>query len=71
MPKCDMLVNNLFESFNKCILEARDKPILRMMVNIKTKLIQMIAMKSLAAKSMWALVSKNSKELGNNYYRCK
>ena len=28
VPKCDMLLNNLCESFNNYILEAMDKPIL-------------------------------------------
>ncbi|KAL2237903.1 UNVERIFIED_CONTAM: Cyclin-U2-2 [Sesamum indicum] len=30
-PKCDFLLNNLCESFNSCILEAREKPILTML----------------------------------------
>ncbi|KAG8379641.1 hypothetical protein BUALT_Bualt07G0110100 [Buddleja alternifolia] len=30
-PKCDMLLNNLCESFNSSILEAREKPILTML----------------------------------------
>ncbi|XP_039138855.1 uncharacterized protein LOC120276195 [Dioscorea cayenensis subsp. rotundata] len=47
--KCDMLLNNLCECFNKYILEARGKPILTMMETIRTKLMQMIAMKEIAA----------------------
>ena len=29
-PKCNVLMNNIFESFNAIILAARDKPILTM-----------------------------------------
>jgi len=37
-PKCDVLMNNLPESFNNIILLARDKPILTMMKWIRTYL---------------------------------
>ncbi|KAL8525812.1 hypothetical protein ACS0TY_015163 [Phlomoides rotata] len=30
-PTCDMLLNNMCESFNSCILDAREKPILTML----------------------------------------
>ncbi|KAK4383401.1 hypothetical protein Sango_2778100 [Sesamum angolense] len=30
-PKCDILLNNVCESFNSCILEAREKPFLTML----------------------------------------
>ncbi|KAI5338730.1 hypothetical protein L3X38_018002 [Prunus dulcis] len=30
-PKCDILLNNLYEAFNSAILDARDKPILTML----------------------------------------
>ncbi|KAL4318980.1 hypothetical protein GQ457_18G014420 [Hibiscus cannabinus] len=43
--KCDMLLNNLCESFNKVILEARDKPILTMMEVIRTKLMKKVVSK--------------------------
>ncbi|KAL0333976.1 UNVERIFIED_CONTAM: hypothetical protein Sangu_1553800 [Sesamum angustifolium] len=36
--KCDILVNNLCESFNNYILEARDKPIISMLEWIRTRL---------------------------------
>ncbi|KAL0428872.1 UNVERIFIED_CONTAM: hypothetical protein Sradi_0513200 [Sesamum radiatum] len=36
--KCDILVNNLCESFNNYILEARDKPIISMIEWIRTRL---------------------------------
>ncbi|KAK8538965.1 hypothetical protein V6N13_022112 [Hibiscus sabdariffa] len=43
--KCDMLLSNLSECFNKMILEARDKPILTLMEMVGTKMMQKIAMK--------------------------
>ena len=36
--KCDLLVNNLCESFNASILKARDKPILAMLEMIRIKM---------------------------------
>ena len=50
MVKCDMLLNNLCEPFNKYILEAKDKPILTLMETIKTKLMQRVVMKGAVAK---------------------
>ncbi|KAH1056072.1 hypothetical protein J1N35_034137 [Gossypium stocksii] len=41
----DMLVNNLSESFNKMILEARGKLILTMMETIRTKIMLLIVKK--------------------------
>ena len=38
-PKCDILLNNCCEVFNKYILEARELPILSMMEKIKGKLV--------------------------------
>lgn len=40
-----MLVNNLSESFNKMILEARCKPILTMIETIRTKIMLLIVKK--------------------------
>ncbi|PPR86088.1 hypothetical protein GOBAR_AA34609 [Gossypium barbadense] len=40
-----MLVNNLSESFNKMILEARGKPILTMMETVRTKIMLLIVKK--------------------------
>ncbi|XP_062099818.1 uncharacterized protein LOC133805665 [Humulus lupulus] len=34
-PKCDILVNNLCESFNEAILDARDKPIITLLEKIR------------------------------------
>ncbi|XVF73905.1 hypothetical protein PTKIN_Ptkin13bG0018300 [Pterospermum kingtungense] len=45
-----MLLNNLSESFNNFILEARDKPTLTMMETIRIKLMQILAMKSAKAE---------------------
>lgn len=35
-PKCDVLVNNMNEAFNKAILDAREKPIVSMLEDIRT-----------------------------------
>ncbi|XP_062119093.1 uncharacterized protein LOC133832818 [Humulus lupulus] len=34
-PKCDILVNNLYESFNASTLDARDKPIITLLEKIR------------------------------------
>ncbi|KAI8535441.1 hypothetical protein RHMOL_Rhmol10G0174400 [Rhododendron molle] len=39
-PKCDMLLNNLCESFNAAILDAKDKPILTMLERIRIYMIR-------------------------------
>ncbi|MFQ6625624.1 hypothetical protein Gotur_005708 [Gossypium turneri] len=46
----DMLVNNLSESFNKMILEAKEKPILTMMEIVRTKIMLLIIKKKEEAK---------------------
>ncbi|KAM3235013.1 hypothetical protein P3L10_015049 [Capsicum annuum] len=46
--RCDMLLNNLCKSFNKYILDVRDKPIITMLEMIKNKL-----MKRLHKKRIW------------------
>ncbi|KAK8701753.1 hypothetical protein V6N13_020132 [Hibiscus sabdariffa] len=53
--KCDMLLNNLCESFNKFILDARDNPIITMLEIIKTKIMQRIAKKKVEADK-WSIV---------------
>ncbi|KAL3520854.1 hypothetical protein ACH5RR_019003 [Cinchona calisaya] len=40
IPKCDILLNNLCESFNSVILEAQEKPILDMLENIRMCLME-------------------------------
>ncbi|KAK5803249.1 hypothetical protein PVK06_030892 [Gossypium arboreum] len=47
-----MLVNNLSESFNKIILEARGKPILTIMETIRTKIMLFIVKKKEEADSL-------------------
>ncbi|KAK8921387.1 hypothetical protein KSP39_PZI020569 [Platanthera zijinensis] len=39
-PKCDMLLNNFCEAFNKVILKARDKPIITMLETIRVILMK-------------------------------
>lgn len=39
-PKCDVLLNNLCESFNACILECRELPILSMLESIMQKMME-------------------------------
>ncbi|KAH0641017.1 hypothetical protein KY290_036291 [Solanum tuberosum] len=46
--RCDMLLNNLCESFNRYILDARDKAIITLLEMIKNKL-----MKRLCKKKEW------------------
>ncbi|KAK8708281.1 hypothetical protein V6N13_059325 [Hibiscus sabdariffa] len=50
--KSEMLLNNLCESFNKMILESRDKPILTMMEMIRCKIMTQIAAKKEAAEKI-------------------
>ncbi|KAK8604215.1 hypothetical protein V6N13_099164 [Hibiscus sabdariffa] len=53
--KCDMLLNNLCESFNKFILDARDKPIITMLEIIRTKIMKWIAKKKVEADK-WSTI---------------
>ncbi|KAH7859911.1 hypothetical protein Vadar_007022 [Vaccinium darrowii] len=41
-PKCDILLNNLYEPFNKAILFARDKPLLTMLERLRFYLMDRI-----------------------------
>ena len=34
-PKCDILVNNICENFNKCVLDARSKPIIGLLEGMR------------------------------------
>nr|CAD1834514.1 unnamed protein product [Ananas comosus var. bracteatus] len=49
-PKCDMLLNNMCECFNRYILEARAKPILSMLEAIRCKMMNRLYMKMEAAE---------------------
>ncbi|KAL4386245.1 hypothetical protein GQ457_09G023400 [Hibiscus cannabinus] len=51
--KCDILLNNYSECFNKMILEARDKPILTMMEIIRTQMMHRISKKAETAHKCW------------------
>lgn len=42
---CDMLLNNIFESFNGAILHASDKPIITVLKGIKVYLMNRITRK--------------------------
>ncbi|KAG8379461.1 hypothetical protein BUALT_Bualt07G0090900 [Buddleja alternifolia] len=53
-PKCDMLLNNLCESFNSSILEAREKPILTMLEWIKEYLMTTLTENRDKAKKRWS-----------------
>ncbi|XP_062117237.1 uncharacterized protein LOC133831059 [Humulus lupulus] len=44
-PICDMLLNNMCESFNSAILEARDKPILTLLETIRRYIMVRLVMK--------------------------
>ncbi|KAL4388868.1 hypothetical protein GQ457_09G012750 [Hibiscus cannabinus] len=64
--KCDMLLNNLSECFNKIILEARDKPILTMLEIIRTKMMRRIVQrKEEAEKYTGILCPRIQKKLDN------
>ncbi|KAG8375751.1 hypothetical protein BUALT_Bualt10G0132900 [Buddleja alternifolia] len=52
-PKCDMLLNNLCESFNSSILEAREKPILTMLEWIRKYLMTRLTENRDKAKKSW------------------
>ncbi|KAL0373574.1 UNVERIFIED_CONTAM: hypothetical protein Sradi_3273100 [Sesamum radiatum] len=57
--KCDILVNNLCESFNNYILDARDKPIITMLERIRTKLMTRLQYKRLGMEKYEGIVCPN------------
>lgn len=58
-PKCDILLNNLCESFNSSILEARDKPIITMLEAIRHILMETVVKKRDAIKKCrWSVCPK-------------
>ncbi|KAL4385131.1 hypothetical protein GQ457_15G028750 [Hibiscus cannabinus] len=62
--KCDMLLNNHCESFNKSILEARDKPILTLMETIRVKIMtRIVSQREAAEKYKGLLCGKIQKKL--------
>ena len=52
-PKCDILLNNSCEVFNKYILEARELPILSMITKIKEQLMTRIYNKQKDVMEKW------------------
>ncbi|KAK8696438.1 hypothetical protein V6N13_001573 [Hibiscus sabdariffa] len=65
--KCDMLLNNHCESFNKSISEARDKPILTMMETIRTKImVRIVSKREAVEKCKGLLCGKIQKKLDIN-----
>lgn len=49
-PKCDMLLNNMCESFNGAILEAREKPLIPMMETVREYIMERMAKKRAEAE---------------------
>ena len=41
-PNCDILLNNLCESFNSSILQAKDKPVVAMLQKIRDLLMEIV-----------------------------
>ena len=59
-PKCDLLVNNLYECFNAYILNARDLPIISMLEMIRKKLMRRYQVKFYSiARNLNCRPSKN------------
>ncbi|KAL0359861.1 UNVERIFIED_CONTAM: hypothetical protein Sangu_0835500 [Sesamum angustifolium] len=52
-PKCDMLLNNICETFNSCILEAREKPILTMLEWIREFIMTRLSDNRDRARKKW------------------
>ncbi|PPR99840.1 hypothetical protein GOBAR_AA20830 [Gossypium barbadense] len=67
----DMLVNNLSESFNKMILEARGKPILTMMETVRTKLCYLLSRRKKKLTNGKELCSQHVVDLVQNSCSCR
>ncbi|XP_062089420.1 uncharacterized protein LOC133795950 [Humulus lupulus] len=73
-PKCDMLLNNLCESFNAAIIDARDKPIIMLLEKIRFWLMSHFYKKKQAmekwtqpvGKSILKILEKN-KQVAKNF----
>lgn len=69
-PVCDILLNNLCESFNSAIVSARDKPIITLVEMVRCYIMRRIESKQVAAEKMnqhvphriLKLVEKNRRE---------
>ncbi len=66
-PKCDILLNNMCECFNRFIIDARDKPILTMLEIVRCKIMVRIAKKR-EIQGRWTgrLCQKILKKLNRN-----
>ena len=64
--KSDMLLNNACESFNSCILEARELPILSMCEWIRRKLMKMFINKRKKMASHQGLLTPEAAQILNN-----
>ena len=53
-PKCDLLLNNSCEVFNKYILDAREMPILSMIMKIKDQLMTRVYNKQKDVHDKWS-----------------
>ena len=53
-PKCDILLNNTYEVFNRYILDARELPILSMLQRIKGQLMSRHYNKQKEIHEKWA-----------------
>ena len=65
-PKCDMLLNNICETFNSKIVEAREKPLVNMLETIRRYLMVRIRKNRDSMANMKALfVTRSSKNWRN------
>lgn len=54
--KCDMLMNNLCEAFNKSILDAREKPVLTILERIKLYIMLLMASRRVACDKWYGQI---------------
>jgi hypothetical protein len=73
-PKCDLLVNNIYECFNAYFLKARDKPILTMLEMIRKKFMKRFQAKrygiSKLIGKLCPKVAKKLESIGLNVMNC-
>ena len=69
-PKSDVLLNNMCESFNAAILQARDKPIITLVEMVRTYIMKRIVSKREAAEKwkqpvaprIWKLIESSKSQ---------
>ena len=67
LPKCDMLLNNLSDTFNAFILESRDKPIIQMLEMMRKAVMRRIVKKrELMLKHDYPICPRISMKLEKN-----